>query len=304
MSKYNTENKNKDISHLKNDILYDSFENFYKSINFQFSVYHSKYVSNLYNIPRNLQLSIDNYSHFVDTFEALVKNKLYIHSIENYDHDRMFYDYILPTSIFLHYLNVDTSKMSEINLYIVNDKLYSLYRREIGGEYTQGIYRKSNIKNHIILIKDYTEINELNHALTLISLFHELTHLVDNSDFNGLQQDKIIGYSFRWSEIKAKYLSEFFYMFYKCLTKYVKGFTRLHLINQYSIPLKDNLNDLYLSIVNNLELNEAIIDLDISYDDINDNTMELTQENIQYYTSLQQINDLNKFFKNVEGILK
>ena len=51
-------------------------------------------------------------------------------------------------------------------------------------------------------------------------------------------------------------------------------------------------------------MNDAIINTSILVDEITDRTIELTQKNIQYYTSLQQIYDLNKVFKDVEGILE
>ena len=154
--------------------------------------------------------------------------------------------------------------------------------------------------NHVIFVKDYSDYNDYNEARSMISLFHELTHLVDNSDFNGLQQDKIISYELRSTEIKARVYSEFFYAFYSCLCKYISSEDRYNLIHEYNKMLKENLNGLYDTIFNMHESNHALIDTTIQFRTVNDNTMRLTLDNIQYANSLKQIYTLNKFLNQIE----
>lgn len=287
----------------QNTIKYKDFAQFYEVINQMSNTYHSKFVSDNYNIPRNLQLSIDNYSHFIDTFEALVKDKLYIRCFKDFDHDRLFYNYILPTSVFLHYLNVDISILSEINIFIVNDKTYELYRENIGGEYAEASKRFTRVKTHLIIIKDYEDQTEFNDALSLIALFHELTHLVDNIDFNGLKQDRDLEYNYRISEIKAKHLSEFFYAFYQCKVKYIPMNHTFEIIHEYNIDIKEDLVELYDSIVYQLDFNYDYINSDLQFGFI-DNIWHTSKQNIQYLKSIQQITDLLKFLNSVESLLK
>jgi len=287
----------------QNTIKYKYFSEFYYAINHEFSLYHSKYVSNAYKISKNLQLSIDNYGHFIDTYEALVKNKLFIKCESNYNKDHMYYRYILHTIVYLQYMHVDISKLSYINLYIVDSKKYKQYRKDVGGEYSEAINNRTQVKHHIILIKDYTEVSELNQSLSLISLFHELTHVVDNLDFNGLIQDKIIDYNYRFTEIKAKHLSEFFWAFYQCLNKRMTSFWKAHIIHEHNIRINDNLAELHEYIVNTLDFNYNWINSDLKFNRMY-NVFHISQHNVQYLKSIQQIHTLTKFFKNLESIIE
>ncbi len=279
------------------------FKDFFGELCNTHSCYHSKVISDKFNIPSSLQNNIDNYGHYIDTFEALVKNKLLIWSPKGYSVYKMYFKYILPTSVFLHYLNVDISKMKEISLFIVDSETYQRYRHNVGGEYSDQFAKPNKTKMHLVLVKDYKDVRIKWKDVSLVSLFHELMHLVDNLDFNGLNDASNIDYTYRWHEIKAKYISELFYGLYKLIKTIKLKHNKSRLLSVWVDDLRQSLYKITDSIENISFYNHEIIDLELSVEKRSSEVIiELSKKNQSYYRSLKCINQINNVFNDIEQI--
>ena len=279
------------------------FFEFFDHLKSTYLCYHSKVISKKFNIPSNLQNNIDNYGHFIDTFEALIKNKLYLWVTKGYSVFKMFHKYILPTTVFLHYLNVDISKIPEIQIFVVDNQTYEIYKREIGGEYSDRFKTNKSDRMHLILIKDYKTERITYKDLSLTSLFHELMHLVDNLGFDGLQNSHNIDYMYRCHEIKARYISEAFLRVYKGLKSNFSEYRKNLIISTYLYMQRDSLDELEQALENITSFNNKTINLELDSEFRSSQLIcEFTHKNQSYYRSLKCINQLNQIFDKLESV--
>lgn len=273
------------------------FSEFYALVNTKSVCYHTKYVKQDYTIPWALKRNLPNLTKFKVLLHRLTENKFYIWCTKDFSQETLYYDYILPTAVFLHYMHIDMDKLTEINLYIVNEKLYNKYNSKVGGEYTGGVNPTTNVRTHLILIKQFnpfigqTKYNLKTKNTTLNSLFHELMHLVDRlTDMF----DYDVQYGFRWQEIKAKCLATVFFQFYKGLLVTYDQNSQLKNTIWVSRHL---LNNRIIDINTELSGNNFIINKRESFNECINNT-DLIQQNIHLYKSLRQINTLKNFLTN------
>ena len=271
---------------------FDEFLHYFTTLN---PCYHSKYIYARYCCPKELYHNIHEWVKFNEVIDKLTDSKLFINCKEFFDPKTLFNDYILPIAIFLHYMHVDIDKMAEIELFIVNDKLYEKYRTNTGGEYTSGLKDKKNC--HIILVRQFNDKTLGGKYTTLKSLFHELMHLVDNLDFNGLNSN--IDYYHRWHEIKAYMISEFFVHFYRG----VLNQSHLNNINNtlwvVNSKLRTTAGDIMEDLNNNYHWIEYTYSGKQEYKGSYDNSKKL-KENIELLTSMREINTLQNFFEQME----
>jgi len=225
----------------------------------------------------------------------------------------MFFDYILPTAVFLHYMHVNIEKLPRIHLYIINEQLYDTYKLNVGGEYTSSTRRTTKELEHLIFIRAFTDNDEISHDASLHALFHELTHLVDNIEFDGFSDVVDLDYYLRGHEIKAKCIADYFICFYKCLIKLYDKYDYL-IIHRWLLILKDSLNEVYSDLNNIYNSHCNIIEYRLKHllnNKIGFNNLTLntdisiyTKENIQLVKSMRQIEVLRKFFNQIEEIIK
>ncbi len=266
------------------------FTEFYYQLVDRLGRYNAKYIDNKYSVPLGLYDNIDNRSEFMKLLHKLTENKLSIKCLKKLSKETIYYDYIIPTAVFLHYMHVDIDNLKQIDLFIVNRQTYEQYSPRTGGEYIEGKNPSEHHKVHIILVKQFNNNDTFNKEATLTSLFHELTHLVDNLDFLGFNTD--LDYYLRCHEIKARVISSVFLEFYKRLlndTNYLDNTLWL---------VKRSLTNIADDLMHEIDLNYYCIDegFDERYilnDDI-DNT-EILKENIQFLTSMREVNTLQNF---------
>ena len=274
------------------------FRQFYKVLNDKLNTYHSKYIHMKYSIPTTLYNNIENKSKFICLLHELTKSKLYIKCLKKFDRNIIYHDYILPIAVFLHYMHVDIEKLTQIDLYIVNRQIYKQYGTSTGGEYIDGVNPTKKHKVHIILVKQFNNNDSTNKERTLKSLFHELTHLIDNFNFNGFNNN--INYWLRWYEIKARAISSVFLNFYKDL---LVSYDRTSKLNNTLWVVNRNLgiisNDIMQEINNNYFYIEGNLNDRYLYDKNVDN-LDAMHENIQLLTSMRQINTLKNFVKELK----
>ncbi|KKN18815.1 hypothetical protein LCGC14_0951890 [marine sediment metagenome] len=280
------------------------FREFYNVLNKKLNTYHSKYIRMNYITPRALFDNIEERSKFMELLHELTESKLYIKCSKKFDIKTIFFDYILPIAVFLHYMHVDIEKLTQIDLYIVSQQTYNQYNPYVAGEYIDGVNPSKKHKVHIILVKQYNtvkgqgEYNEENKDKTLCSLFHELTHLIDNSDFNGLNHD--ISYRLQSHEIKAKAISNVFLNFYKDL---IVSYDRTSQLNNSLWVVNRNLRIITKEIMHEINYNYYCIETKLHdryfFNENVDNTKTL-YENIQLLTSMRQINTLKNFVKELK----
>ena len=139
--------------------------------------------------------------------------------------------------------------------------------------------------------------------MTLTSLYHELKHLVDNLEFNGLNDANNIIYSYRWYEIKARYISELFLCVYKGINSSQPNYNRLLILSMWIDGLRERIDGLNESIENEGYCNHEIIDLELTSGFCRSSQLicEYTLKNQSYYRSLRCINNLNQ---TLDQILK
>jgi len=234
---------------------------------------------------------------FNEFMKKLVENKFYIWCVRGFNQKVMFNDYILPTAIYLYYMHVDLNQINKIHLYIVNDKTYKTYRGNVGGEYTDGLNRKTNKQTHIILVKQSNNNTPITKDESLNSLFHELTHLVDNIDFNGLSDPHIIDYYLRWHEIRARILSRVFSEFYKRLLN------NDHLLYNTLVGIEITLDGITDDLMHDINVSYYNIDTKFDYRyllNVEIDNTQLLSENIQLLTSMREVHSLKNFVNNIE----
>ncbi len=276
-----------------------AFKDFHEFLHYLTTVhpcYHSKYIYARYCCPKDLYHNIHEWDKFNEVIDKLTDSKLYIHCKAFFDPKTLFNDYILPIAIFLHYMHVDIDKMAEIELYIVNDELYEKHRIDTGGEYTSGL-KENNIKCHIILVRQFNDKSLDNKYTTLKSLFHELMHLVDNLDFNGLNSD--IDYYHRWHEIKAYAISEFFVHFYRG----VLNQSHLNNINNTLWVVNRKLRTISTDIMIQMNRNYEWIETNNPTHRYNNGSIDNCKDiemNIELLKSMREINTLQNFFEQIE----
>ena len=267
------------------------FLEFYTDLRKSFSCYHAKHFYNKYTKPIALYQTIPNITQFNEFITKLTDNKLYIYCIKQFDQKTIYYDYIIPTAVFLHYMHVDIDRLAKINLVIVNEASYDTYNNNVGGEYTYAEDRKS----HLILVRQFTDNNNFNKSSTLCSLFHELTHLVDNMGFIGFNSD--LHYYLRWHEIRAKAISYVFTDFYNRLLNSYHHLTNTVRLVQLNLGLIAG--DLMYLINNNYYCIDSNLDDRYLFNSNVDNT-EALEENIELLTSIREVNVLRNFLTKIE----
>jgi len=248
----------------------------------------------LKTIKQPLVNNINDLDKFLKVLHHLIKYKLIIlipskPLIQKYDQTKNFYpnqiykNYVIPLAVFFHYSGVNVKKMAPLILSIVPNQIYDRYCLDHVGEYFESNDKASKKPVHVIFIKEYHDrlTNLLNQRSTLITLFHEATHLIDNFDFNKFDNTDLIEYRYRWHEINAKFNSKVFYKIYtRLLSKQY---------NKYPGALIDTLN-------------LRCAELDDLYTEIKENTNLINnwgEKTAQYSQSIQQIQNVQKRFYNL-----
>ncbi len=209
----------------------------------------------------------------------------------------MFHNFILPSAVFLYYMNLDLNDLDRLDLYLIDEKTYNIYHENVSGEYLSGTLRKRN--GHIILIKCYE--NNFNRVKS--SLFHELMHLVDNRGFHDYDEEHEIDYDFRWHEIKAKYVSKVFTKFYIYINDKSNisfNFRKSFLINKIA-KLKGILKDRNYKLNILLDRLYLLVDCRVERNSL---LLNHSKEIIQLLKSLKTIVLIKKFLNNIKVILK
>lgn len=273
------------------------FEEFFNTLNKTLSCYATKYIKQNYIIPSELSENIPNYTEFRVILHKLCE-KLKVCCIDGFSHETMYFDYIIPTAVFLHYMHVNMDLIPEMNIYIVNEKLYNQYNPSVGGEYTTGVNSMMGNDVHVVLVKQFNKYNTLNKYETLDSLFHELMHLVDRLHIDGYKDS--INYTLRWHEIKARTISNVFLEFYKGL---LNEFNELEscILNQ-----KNRIENLEYDINYQIDLTCDSIDRwQKVYDGLpkGNNLLNLSEKNTELFKSMKEINTLQKFLTNLEELI-
>jgi len=277
------------------------FKDFFLDVQKCSREYTAKAFLDRFDLSKNVH-NITNYTKFTKTINTLCKYKLNIHMPLFYDRDLIFNKYILPTAVFMHYMNINVGIMDRLHIFIVNNDIYDRYSEVIGGEYFLTKSRDKPI--HMILVKDYEMRSSYNPSFNQIeksytTLFHELIHLHDNKDKTDFKCNRIIKYTHQRHEIKARYISKFFYNFYCNL---LNGYDP----EQIEIMVDDlkwfviELDDLYSEIINIQEKLSEYIDTCIQKFELPN--MNLVNENTQYLDSMDVIENIQiRFYNIIEG---
>lgn len=205
----------------------NKFSEFFGYIFTHFSYIDLNVMDCLESLKPSLDRAIIDYNKFVRTLTHLIDSKLivYVPSMglisqynlqPNYTMHLIYKNYVIPLTLFMNYFDVNVKTMPKLYLFIIPSELYENYYLDHRGEYFEGTARQTNTQVHSILVKEYPLHSNMRlyRKPTLITLFHELTHVIDNIHFNSFMYLDIIEYRFRWSEINAKYLSKLFYEVY------------------------------------------------------------------------------------------
>jgi len=283
-----------------------NFKEFFYKCNYELSYYHSKVISDHYNISENLQSNIHDFKQFKRFLYLLTNSKLRIRCNQTLDPSIIYNNYILPSAIYLYYMHTDINNLNDIDLYLVEDQSYSIYRKNVSGEYGCSVRCKTKNDVHVVFVRYYKE-NTLSEQLkSMGSLFHELTHLIDNTDFKDFGKAyNIINYHNRWHEIKAKYLSEFFVPFYLALKSTFHSLRKTFIIESIN-DITTELNNKYCNMDNLLNEHYIVIDNMLKYPSKTSYSIMFKHSSkiSSLIKSLLLIEQIQQFFYNIQEVLE